>query len=86
MLSRQIGNLLAQMKNEQRSSSSLALENQLCLCQMTVEVNRAKISVRLQESLCKNSFWTLQSSKLSSLAFARREDGDDEGILTLRQK
>lgn len=32
--------------------------------------------------------WTLQSSKLSSLAFERRlvrEDGDDVGILTLRQ-
>lgn len=29
--------------------------------------------------------WTLQSSKFSSLAFAMREDGDDVGILTLRQ-
>lgn len=54
---------------------------------MRVEVNRAKISVRLQKSLCKGSFpEALHSSKLRSLAFPMREEDDDVELLTLRQK
>jgi len=46
-------------------------------------VNRVKVSVQVQESLCKSSFpWTPCSSKLSSLAFPMR--ADDVGLLTLR--
>lgn len=48
-------------------------------------MNRAKISVKLQESLCAGSFpWTLRST-LSSLALPMTEDDDDAGLRALKQ-